>query len=318
LDGVAALAELLARAGLAVSVSAAVSGPAHQRLSDLGVEVHLGYDPRHIDRSVTCLVYSPEVSEENVERMAARLRGVPERCATGVLARAMSQCKTVAIGAGCGKSTTAAMLGYVLAACGLEPTVFTDAGVPHWHGCCRMGQSDLFIAELPGAVWQELETGVSAAALLGVPAAHLDGSGDIGDIAGLVHRLARAVRAHGLLLVRNGAVPAGSLNTQATVQTFGLEPGCDWWAADLRAEQGRYRFRVFFRGNYCQEVRLAVPGRHNVLNALAAFALANWLGADGTEAAESLAALELSVTLIRWPSTETSGWTFGPKSDFTN
>jgi len=289
LDEVQSVAELLAQAGLSVSVSGACLQWGLERLRNLGVRVRVRYDPQRIDQAADCLIYSPAVPAGQAERAAARVRGVPQQSVPSFIARLMAGAKSVAVAGGHGKSTTVAMLGEALAAAGLDPTVLADAYSAQWRGFCRLGQAELLISELSGAGWEQQRLSVSAAAVLGVDTGHMAADGSEAVSSGLMRRLTSAVRPNGLLLVRDGQpVPAGA-RSRATVQTFGLEPGCDWWAADLRAEQGRYRFRIFFRGGYCQEVRLRVPGRHNVMNALAAFALASWLGADGGEVAEALA-----------------------------
>src|SRR3989442_1572754 len=81
---------------------------------------------------------------------------------------------------------------------------------------------------------------------------------------------------------------ASSGPASGRMATFGLRPGADWWAGELKQRRGRYRFRIFHGGLELCAVTLRIPGRHNVVNALAAAALAWEAGASGPEIRRSL------------------------------
>ena len=93
-------------------------------------------------------------------------------------------------------------------------------------------------------------------------------------------QFAARVPASGVVVARKGcpATRRAVVDASAELQTFSLAEDADWWATDLRERQGCYRFRVFYHGRYVTEIRLQVPGRHNVMNALAATALCHWAG----------------------------------------
>jgi UDP-N-acetylmuramate--alanine ligase len=158
----------------------------------------------------------------------------------------------------------AAMIGWTLAQAGLDPTILVRGPVPQLGGLARAGagrHAVVDLAESPGFVVDE-PPGPAILALL-------DGVG-MGD-GGLLTRAVDCVGPSGYVLA-GPAMPPASWMVDGRVASVSLERGSTWWGGDLREERGRYRFRVFHRGRFVAEIRLQVPGRSNVLGAVAALA----------------------------------------------
>ncbi len=158
----------------------------------------------------------------------------------------------------------AAMIGWTLEQAGLDPTFLlrgavSGLGVPARAGLGRHAVVDLI--ESPGFVLDE-PPGPSMVVLL-------DDAGAVDE--GVLANAVDCVGPTGYVLTGPG-MPPPSLCSGGRVASVSLERGSTWWAADLREERGRYRFRVFHRGRFAAEIRLQVPGRANVLGALAALA----------------------------------------------
>jgi UDP-N-acetylmuramate--alanine ligase len=167
-------------------------------------------------------------------------------------------------------------VGWILDQAGLDPTVIVGATVPQLGGPSRVGAGETFVAESCefGRSFHNLRPQV--AAVLNIEADHLDYYRDLDEIVESFREFVQMVPADGLIVAHgsNETVARATSGAKAPIETFSLEPGGTWWAADLRNERGRYRFRVFRDGDYVTTFSLQVPGKHNVENALAATAIA--------------------------------------------
>jgi UDP-N-acetylmuramate--alanine ligase len=119
-----------------------------------------------------------------------------------------------------------------------------------------------------------------------------EGNGGFGSEGALAagRGLVQSMPAEGLVLAwpSSAAVRAVRRGPVRSVEWFALERGVDWWGADLRADRGRFRFRVFLRGRFVTEMQLQVPGRRNVLSALAAVAACTRLEVPAVEIQQAL------------------------------
>lgn len=288
--GVQALAEFLLRSGATVSGSDQAESDAIYRLQRLGARVATRHDAAQLPAETSCVVYSPAVKEDNIERRAARERGIPELSYPEALGELMASRRGIAVAGTHGKSTTTGMVGWILDQAGLDPTVIVGATVPQLGGPSRVGAGEAFVAESCefGRSFHNLRPQV--AAVLNIEADHLDYYRDLDEIVESFHEFVQLVPADGLI-VAHGAdetVARATSGVRARIETFSLERGGTWWAADLRKERGRYRFRVFRDGDYITTFSLQVPGRHNVENALAATAIAWSLGVRPSVIREAL------------------------------
>jgi UDP-N-acetylmuramate--alanine ligase len=275
--GVQALAEFLIRSGATVSGSDHSDSEAISRLRRLGAKVAVSHDAANLPSAARCLVYSPAVTEDNPERRRARELAVPQFSYPEMLGRLMATRQGIAVAGTHGKSTTTGMVGWILDQAGVDPTVIVGAPVPQLSGPSRVGAGRAFVAESCEFRRSFHHLQPQIAAILNIEPDHLDYYSDLNEIIESFAEFASRVSADGLVLAHGNddSVARATRGLAARVETFSLEPGCTWWAADLRGEGGRYRFRVFRDGDYVTQVALQVPGRHNVENALAAIAIAH-------------------------------------------
>jgi UDP-N-acetylmuramate--alanine ligase len=129
------------------------------------------------------------------------------------------------------------------------------------------------------------------ALILGIESDHFDCYGSLQQIEAAFQQFAASVPADGLVLARHDCPSTRRVIAGLTcrVETFGFDPDADWSADSLAEESGLFRFGVCHEGRKVCDVRLSVPGRHNVLNALAAAALACENGLSGQQVAAGLA-----------------------------
>lgn len=274
--GMSGLAQILAQRGFSVSGSAWATDRVAERLRKLGIRVHHGHAPGHVPRAARLLVYAPDVEREDPERLVALRRGVPQASFPELLTSLSQQGYGIAVAGSRGVSATAAMIGWTLTHAGLDPTVVLGTLAPQLGGWGRMGAGKYCVVEAvegPNGLAPEAPL---AAVVLNMGREHQ--AGREAQIA-TVHKFAASVPAEGFVLgsAHSAAAVRSVQGVAAEVEMFSLSRGCAWWGADLREDRGRYRFRAFHRGRFVAELRLQVPGKRNVLCALAAVAVCDRL-----------------------------------------
>ena len=303
--GVSALAEAVLRSGGEVTGCDLRPGPATQRLETLGARVQEGHDPAHVS-GVAAVVASAAVPADHPELVAAGERGLPVLKRARALGSWVNRGRVVAVAGTHGKTSTTAMTAEILATGGLDPTAFVGGKVPSWDGNYRHGRSELFVVEADEYDRSFHELDPDVAVVTNVEADHLDIYGDLDGIREGFRTFVESVPG-------GSASPAGAATTGRTPASgrvivcgddpeasrllpvvggrgyaYGLNPGVQLRAVDVRAgdtgssggegEPRGFRFRVVEEGRDRGEARLRVPGLHNVRNALAAAAVARFLG----------------------------------------
>lgn len=289
--GVGAVARLFCSTGCQVSGSDIAEDRTLEELRQAGVRVLSGHDPAHVPEDADCVVYSPAIAPDNVELLAARSRGVPTYSLPQILGLLMQNGYGVAISGTHGKSTTVAMLGRMLEAAGLDPTVIVGATVVDWGAPVRVGRGKIVLVEACEFARSFLELAPRAAAILNIEPDHLDWYGHVDALARAYAEFAELLPPDGVLIAHGDSplIRRLGLAEREGCELFGASSACQWRYELCAQEAGCYSFRVFRRGRFHCRVRLGVPGKHSVLNALAALALADRLGVPTRAAVAALA-----------------------------
>lgn len=291
-SGMKALAEVLSDQGWKVTGSDLhVSDAVVSSLSRRGLRIHAGHQSKFVPSGATVVVYSPAVGPENPERQLAARTGIPQLSYSQMLGRLMKGKTGVCIAGTHGKSTTTAMTGCILTEDEAYPTVVVGAELCGWRASGWAGAGKHFVVESCEYQRHFLDLTPQHAAILGIEPDHFDCFRDFSETIAAFTAFAQRVPSDGRLLIPAGSEPAKNacVAASARVETFGLTPEADWWATDIRTIANGTRFRAFHQGEYLTEIALRVPGRHNVLNALAALALASGAGARIASIREALA-----------------------------
>ena len=181
-----------------------------------------------------------------------------------------------------GKSTTTAMVAYVLTAAGAEPNFVVGATVEQLGGPSGVGSGKHFVVEACEFDRSFLNLCPTYAAILNVEEDHLDCYKDITAIIEAFHAFASRVPADGVLIA-NGEdrnVAAALRGAAAEVETFGLARDCAWRGVNLEAAKGRFTMDVHFQGREYFKIVVPLPGLHNAYNTLAATVLLHHAGLD--------------------------------------
>ena len=289
--GMSGLAEFVLNEGGVVSGSDIKASAATERLARLGARIHIGHGPENLAPNVELVVHSAAVKPENPEMVEARRRGLTVLKYAEFLGRLMDLRDGVAVAGTHGKSTTTAMVAYVLAEAGLDPSFVIGADVPQLGGGSRVGAGPHLVVEACEFDRSFLNLSPWAGAVLNVEEDHLDYYRDLAEIRGAFADFAGRVHPDGLLVVGGADRARDEVTAKArsAVETFGLGGQWDWHAENLEADRGRFAFDIYCRGVLYTPVRLALAGRHHVFNALAATALCHWAGAKPDAIRDALA-----------------------------
>ena len=249
------------------------------RVKSWGIPVYMGHSPENI-RDAEAVVYTAACKTDNPELVAARKKGVPtlERSVMlGMLTEKYPQ--LVAVSGTHGKTTTTAMLTQIFIEAGADPSAIIGGKLPIINSNCRVGKSDTIICEACEYVDTFLQLHPAVSLILNIEPDHLDYFKTLDNIVKSFRQFATQTDR---LLVVNAANPSvmeAVEGLEREIVTFGLDSSCDYYPADLNEEPTACEdFTLMYRGNALGKVDLAVPGKHNMLNALAAAAAAHSLG----------------------------------------
>jgi UDP-N-acetylmuramate--alanine ligase len=284
--GMSALAELLHRRG--ARVTGCDANPANAPdLHRLGISVVAGHDPAHADAAGS-LVVTSAMPREHPELVRARERGIPVIRRAEALAEAISGGEVVGIAGTHGKTTTTVMTTEALRSAGLEPTGIAGGRVGAWNGNLSEGADRLFVVEADEYDRSFLALTPTVAVVTNVEADHLDIYTDLDDIRGAFARYLAPARAI-VLCDDDAGARSIPLPSGPQIIRYGIRStDARLRAESLRVDDGVTSFTGLFDDEPVCEVRLQVPGEHNVLNALAALGSGLALGADPAALAQGL------------------------------
>lgn len=280
--GMSALAEFILRSGGSVTGCDLRLGAVSAALEGLGATIAEGHDPSHVANAVA-VVATSAVPADHPELVAARARGIPVLKRAEALGSLVNRGRVIAIAGTHGKTTTTALTTSVLAEAGLDPTGFVGGHVQGWVGGLRVGTDDLFVVEADEYDRSFLTLRPSAAVVTAVDADHLDIYGSLEAIESAFREFLAPVPEDGLIAACVDDPGARRLLSGLTVRPvvgYGIGEDAELRAVEVEAAGSGSRFVVEERGERLFEVELRVPGLHNVRNALAAVAIACWVGAD--------------------------------------
>jgi len=274
--GMSGLAEiLLLSTPLEISGCDRERGENTDRLEALGAKVLLGHDPSHLAH-VDLVVISSAVDDSNPEVAAARERGIPVIRRAQMLGQIMRLKQGIAVAGTHGKTTTTSLAGMVLTAAGFDPTIVVGGRVRILGTNARLGKGDFLVAEADEYDRSFLELTPDVAVITNVEADHLDCYRDLADIIDSFVLFANRVPFYGAVVacLDDPGVGAVLPRVEKRVVTYGESPQAHLSARDIRLEASGTTFAVWdSEQGALGTVKMPLPGRHNVLNALAAVAV---------------------------------------------
>ncbi|MGZ8751070.1 MAG: UDP-N-acetylmuramate--L-alanine ligase [Pseudonocardia sp.] len=280
--GMSGIARIMLARGIPVSGSDAKDSLALAGLRALGATVVVGHAAGHIGDAQTVVV-STAVRESNPELVEARRRGLRVLPRAAALAAVMAGRQAIAVAGTHGKTTTTSMLTVALQHCGADPSFAIGGNLTDSGANAHDGTGTLFVAEADESDGSFLAYDPLVAVVTNVEADHLDTYGTVEAYEAAFDRFAQRLRPDGFLVVCADDPGARRLGEKVAAQgrpvwTYGESPDADVHIGGLVLEGSGSAFELVVRGRGEGRVRLSVPGRHNALNATAAFAAGRGLG----------------------------------------
>jgi UDP-N-acetylmuramate--L-alanine ligase len=272
-SGMTGLAEYLLDLGKTVTGSD-LNAPRDGSLAQKGATVFQGHRSDHIN-GAGMVVYSDAIPFSNAELAEARLRDIPIVKRAQCLGRLLERSHAVAVSGSHGKSSTTTMIANVLRASGQD--VSHVVGAPA--SCLdniqgRQGTSDIFVVEACEAFQNLAPLSPDIALILNIDDDHIEHYGSVEKLHGAFRDFAGRIRNGGTLIVNGEDARARDIGAAASVPvtTFGLTAECDVHAVRIAMDGNGSTFSVIARGVEFGTLRLQVPGRHMIGNALACVA----------------------------------------------
>ncbi len=288
--GLSAIAEILLSRGYHVSGSDMKQSDITEKLEKKGINIYIGHRAENVE-DADLIVYSAAIAEENPEIIRAREKKIPLASRAEVLGTLMDDFKnSIAISGTHGKTTTTSMVSLILERAQLDPTILVGGNLAEIGGNVKVGNSQYFVTEACEYRDSFLELRPRIEVILNIDSDHLDYFKDIDHIVSSFDRFAKSVPEGGKIIAydANPFVNRIIRDIPGAV-TYGYNGNCTYHIADVMFDgEGMPSFTVSFAGETLGTVKLRVPGEHNILNAVAAFACCHQLGVDPSVIIETL------------------------------
>ena len=278
--GMSGIAEVLVNLGYQVSGSDLSENAATRRLAGLGAKVSIQHDARHVE-GADAVVVSSAVRGDNPEVLAARAKRIPVVPRALMLAELMRLKQGIAIAGTHGKTTTTSLVASVLAEGGLDPTFVIGGRLVAAGSNARLGAGDFIVVEADESDASFLHLQPVVAVVTNIDQDHMDTyQHDFAKLRQAFVQFLQNLPFYGaaILCIDDEHVREILPFVSKPVLTYGTSPQAMVRAEDIRHDAGRMRFRARREKAAALDVVVNLPGRHNVLNALAAIAVADELG----------------------------------------
>lgn len=285
--GMSGIAEVMHNLGYTVQGSDMAEGPSVLRLRERGISVSIGHEKEHVEGAAV-VVTSTAVRRTNPEVAHALENRIPVVRRAEMLAELMRLKSTVAVAGTHGKTTTTSMIAALLDSGGIDPTVINGGIIEQYGSNARMGDSDWMVVEADESDGSFLRLDGTIAVVTNIDPEHLDHYGDFDGVKDAFVEFIHNVPFYGaaILCIDHPEVQAvvGKVRDRRVV-TYGFSLQADICGVNVRPVDGGNVFDVVVRQRGQEDrriegVKLPMPGRHNVQNALAAIAVAIEMGCD--------------------------------------
>lgn len=289
-SGMCPIAEILHNKGFELTGSDVSESDTLNRIRSYGIPVTMGHKAENID-GAELVVYTAAVKKDNPELVAAQQKHIPTVERSVMLGMVTRKYKNpVAVSGTHGKTTTTAMITQIFINAGIDPTAIIGGKLPFIGSNGRVGKSDTIVCEACEYVDTFLQLSPAVSVILNIDGDHLDYFGTVENIIKSFHQFACQTSK---VLIVNG----DNENTMKAVQgienakiiTFGFNSSNDYYATNIADKQkARETFTLMKKGQNLADISLSVPGKHNIFNALAAAAVADYMGVSAETIAASL------------------------------
>jgi UDP-N-acetylmuramate--alanine ligase len=287
--GMSGIAEILISQGYVVSGSDIAESDITRRLATLGATVHYGHAEKNLN-NVDVVVVSSAIDEKNPEIQAARKSKVPIIQRAEMLGELMKMKTSIAVAGTHGKTSTTSMIATIVHQAGLDPTIIIGGRVDALGGNAKLGQGDFLVAEADESDKSFLKLPATIAIVTNIDNDHLNNYGNIQNIKDAFVDFVNRIPFYGMAIVCQDDENVKSILPRLNKPyiTYGFSPQASLQARSPSVANFGSDFEVWQGEKRLGLARCNVPGKHNVLNALAAIAAGLEIGLSFEQASKGL------------------------------
>ena len=291
--GMSGIAELLLNLGFGVSGSDARATELTARLGSLGATVHEGHAAAYVGET-DVVVISAAVRADNPEVVEAQRRGIPVIARAEMLAELMRLKFSIAVAGAHGKTTTTSMIAVVLERAGLDPTAVIGGRLSAFGSNARLGRGEYLVTEADESDRSFLMLWPTLAVITNIDHEHMESYGSFDSLCDAFQEFANRTPFYGgvVACADDPHVAALLPHLRRRAMTYGIDREADVMARDVELGPFGVRATVCRGDEVLGPLSLQVPGRHNLLNALAAVSVALTLGVAYPDIAAGLASFQ--------------------------
>jgi UDP-N-acetylmuramate--alanine ligase len=282
--GMSGLAQLLMKNEATVAGSDQTPGEVVDNLCRMGADIKIGHRPENLCTEADAVVISAAIREDNPELKEARQRGYKVYKYAEMLGELMNRYEGIAVAGTHGKSTTSGWLIHLLKQAGIDTNFIVGAKVTQLGGSSGAADSKYFVAEACEYDRSFLNLKPKIACILNIEQDHLDYYKNEDEIVQAFGEFASGTKQGGTLIANgqdaNVAKILRKLGKKLQHETFGLENNCNFYAENISLNDGLYAFDVYYNNQLLGATRISLPGKHNIMNALAVIAMAVKIGLE--------------------------------------
>ena len=280
--GMSGIAELLINIGFTVSGSDLHDSEIIQNLKSKGAEIFKGHRTSNMN-GCEVMVYSSAVPQDNPELIAGRDRGIPIIKRAEMLGELIALKQTsIGVGGTHGKTSTSSMVGALLSHAELDPTLVVGGLVKNIDTNSKLGAGDLIVVEADEYDKSFLQLKPTISVITNIELEHMDCYDDADDLHNSFAQFANSVPFYGAVVVCLDSPGVQDIipNIKRPVITYGFSSQADIGAKNVKSNETETTYTLYQNNQKCGKVTLQVPGKHNVLNSLAAAAIGFEMGLD--------------------------------------
>ncbi len=278
-SGMSAIALILIKMGFQVSGSDLSTTEMTKRLESLGAMVYIGHKAEHINNA-EAIVISTAIPSTNPEVMRAREKGITIFHRADIVAQIMKERRGIAVAGAHGKTTTTSMIAIILEKAGLDPTVIIGGEVDDFGGNAKLGSGEELVAEADESDGSFLKLSPQIAVVTNIENDHMDYYGTMENILHTFETFLKSLPDNGLavLCFDNTNLKDVASKINKPISSYAIDTAAEYMAKNIRLNGIITTYDVFHQDQFVGTIVLNVPGKHNVLNSLAAVVVAIHLG----------------------------------------
>lgn len=279
-SGMSAIAYVLLKRGYNVSGSDLNCGHISAQLAENGAMIYMGHDACQVD-GAEVVVISTAIHEDNPELLEARRKKLLVLHRSDVLADILNKTECIAVSGAHGKTTTSAMISCIAVEGGVDPTVIIGGDVSSLGGNARNGRGSFVIAEADESDGSFLKFKANLVVVTNIENDHMDYYETEENIYLAFKQFLSNLKPNGkaILCIDNSKVRCLAREIEKDVITYGMDDSdADYTARDIRYSIDGTTYKLYHNNEFVADIRIIVPGRHNVLNSAGAFAAAREMG----------------------------------------